>query len=170
MRTKKANKSIDIFHIGFEIGIILKGLNGILEILGGLSLLFIGHSRLNHWLEILTNYVTKYELSEDPDDYFANLLLKFSQGFSINTHNFFIFYLMSHGIIKCILVYLLWRRKLWAYPLTIVALILFIAYQLYRYVISPSDFLIYLTILDIIMIFLTYKEYQRIKPMFILNK
>jgi len=167
---KVKRKKIDIFHIGFEIGIILKGLNGLVEILGGFSLLFIGHNKINEWMDLLTRYLSKYELPGDPNDMVAKFLLNISREFSIDAHHFFIFYLLSHGIIKCFLVYLLWRRKLWAYPLTVVSLILFIAYQLYRYAISSSVFMIYLTVWDILMIFLTYKEYQRIKGLFLSEK
>lgn len=46
------------------------------------------------------------------------------------------------------------------------SLILFIAYQVYRYTLTQSIFLILLTIFDIIMIGLTYLEYKRINAEF----
>ncbi|SBW02812.1 hypothetical protein KL86CLO1_11699 [uncultured Eubacteriales bacterium] len=45
----------------------------------------------------------------------------------------------------------------------IVSLILFIAYQIYRYTLTYSVFLILLSIFDAVMIALTYLEYRRIK-------
>jgi uncharacterized membrane protein len=114
-------------------------------------------------LSVLTRFLTEHELLEDPRDLVANFLLNLSGSFSISTQHFAEFYLMSHGIIKCILILLLWRRKLWAYPLTIVSLILFIAYQVYRYTFTQSEFLILLSIFDAVMIALTYFEYKRIK-------
>jgi uncharacterized membrane protein len=130
-----------------------------MEIIGGVSLLFLTPNRLN----LLTHFLTKHELLEDPRDKVANFLLNLSSSFSISTQHFAVFYLMSHGIIKCILILLLLHRKLWAYPLTIVTLILFIAYQVYRYTLTQSVFLILLTIFDAVMIALTYLEYKRIK-------
>lgn len=53
-------------------------------------------------------------------------------------------------------------RKLWAYPLTIISLILFIAYHVYRYTLTQSMFLILLIVFDLVMIALTYLEYKRI--------
>lgn len=156
---KKVVKSKDLFHISFEIGLLLKGINGLLEIIGGILLLFLNPDRLNKLIILLT----QNELSKDPKDMIANALIALSHSFSISTQQFGIFYLMSHGIIKCILVFLLWRRKMWAYPLTILALVLFIAYQVYRYIISPSGFLILLSIFDIIMIVLTVIEYRKIR-------
>jgi uncharacterized membrane protein len=152
-------KQKDIVHVSFKIGLLLKGIHSLLEIIGEVFLLFSSPNMLN-WL---TRFLTQHELSEDPKDRVANFLITLSNSFSISTQHFAVFYLMSHGIIKCILILLLWRRKLWAYPLTIVSLILFIAYQVYRYTFTQSVFLILLTIFDTVMIALTYLEYKRIK-------
>lgn len=148
-----------MIHKSFEVGILLKGIDGILEMLGGILLKFFNPERLNK----LTILLTQHELSEDPKDIVANFMLRLSSNFSISTQSFGVFYLLSHGIIKILLVILLWRKKVWAYPLTIVSFILFIIYQVYRYIISKSIFLIALTFFDIIMIFLTYAEYIRMK-------
>lgn len=157
MRTKKGVNSKDIVHISFEIGLMLKGINGLMEIIGGFLLLFLNPNRLNK----LIIFLTQNELSEDPKDIVANFMMNISHSFSISAQHFGVFYLLSHGFIKLILIFLLWRKKLWAYPLSIMSLILFIAYQIYRYTISQSVFLILLTIFDIIMIILTFLEYKR---------
>jgi len=156
---KKSIKSKDFIHIGFELGLLIKGIDGLLEILGGFLLLYLNPSRLSS----LTILLTRHELSEDPKDMVANALIRFSQSFSISTQYFGVLYLISHGVIKCFLIILLWQKKLWAYPLTIVSLVLFIAYQMYRYSISQSAFLLLLTAFDIIMIVLTFIEYRRMK-------
>lgn len=152
-------KKRSIVHVSFEIGILLKGIHGFLEILGGISLLFLSPDRLNRLIYLLT----RQALAGDPDDKLANFLIAFGSNLSISTHHFAMIYLISHGIIKFVLVLLLWRKKLWAYPLTIISLILFIAYQVHRYTFTHSSVLILLTIFDIVMIALTYLEYKRIK-------
>lgn len=153
------NETKDIVHIGFEIGLLLKGIHGLTEIVGGALMFFLTPNRLS----ALIHFLTEHELSEDPRDLVANFLLNLSGSFSISTQHFAESYLMSHGIIKCILIVLLWRRKLWAYPLTIVSLILFIAYQIYRYTLTQSVFLILLSIFDTVMIVLTWLEYKNLK-------
>lgn len=155
----KSNPSGKMIHIGFEIGLLLKGLDGLLEIAGGALLLFLNPQRMNALLYLLT----QHELSEDPRDMVANFLVTMGHGFSISTQQFGIVYLMSHGIIKLILILLLWKKKLWAYPLSILSLILFIIYQIYRYTFTHSIFLIPLSLLDAVMIVLTYLEYRRIQ-------
>ncbi|RJE49287.1 MULTISPECIES: DUF2127 domain-containing protein [unclassified Dehalobacter] len=159
MTTPKTNKQKDIFHIGFKIGLLMKGIDGLLEIIGSILLLFLTPDRYNWLIRLLT----QHELSEDPQDLFANYLIHSSPNFSFSTQHFVVFYLLSHGIIKCILVLLLWRQKLWAYPLAILSLILFVVYQLYRYTFTHSAFLILLTIFDVLMIFLTYKESKQVR-------
>jgi uncharacterized membrane protein len=156
---KKSFMKSNLLHEGFEIGLIFKGIDGLLEILGGLILIFLNPEKMNRLLIA----ITQHELSEDPHDIFMNLLLKTSSHFSVSAQMFGIFYLLSHGIIKIILVSLLFRKKLWSYPLTMVLLILFIIYQLYRYSYSHSLWLIFLSIFDIAMICLTWIEYHRIQ-------
>jgi uncharacterized membrane protein len=150
------SKNKDLVHIGFEVGLIIKGIDGLLEILGSFLLLYLNPNRMSS----LVTFLTQHELSEDPKDLVANTLIQFSHGFSISTQAFAIFYLASHGLIKCVLIFLLWRKKLWAYPLTIVSLLLFIAYQMYRYSVHASVSLLLLTVFDIIMIILTFIEYR----------
>jgi uncharacterized membrane protein len=155
----RKNKKLDFFHVSFEIALILKAINGLFEIAGGVLLTFLNQGNLNRIIAMLT----QGELSEDPKDVFAAAILHFSENFSISSQHFGIFYLISHGIIKLILVVILWRKKLWAYPLTIVLLGLFICYQLYRYAVSPSVIMILLTVLDLIVILLTFIEYRNQK-------
>lgn len=152
-------KEKDIVHVSFEIGLLLKGIHGLMEIIDSASLLFLSPDKLN-WL---ARFLTRHELSEDPKDKVANFLITLASSFSISTQHFAMLYLMSHGMIKFVLVLLLWRGKLWAYPLTILSFILFIAYQVYRYTFTHSVFLLLLTIFDVVMIVLTCLEYKRIQ-------
>lgn len=145
--------------MGFEIGLILKGINGLLEIVGGLLLLFLNPNRMDKLIVLLT----QNELSKDPNDKVANALISLGHSLSITSNHFGIYYLMTHGLIKCILIFLLWRKKIWAYPLTMIVLAIFITYQLYRYTISPSAFLIALSVFDGIMVVLIFIEYRKIR-------
>lgn len=153
------NKKNSIFHKSFKIGILVKGIDSVLEMVGGILLIFLNPNRLNKLVTLLT----QHELSEDPKDVVANFIIKLSSHFSLSGQYFGIFYLMSHGIIKLILVIMLWKRKIWAYPLTVVSLILFILYQIYRCTIMYSTGLVLLTVFDIVMIILTLIEYKSIK-------
>lgn len=152
------NKKNNILHKSFKIGILLKGIDAILQMVGGTLLVFLNPHRLSKIVVLLT----QHELSEDPRDIIANFIVKSSMGFNLSTQYFGVFYLISHGIIKLILVIMLWKKKMFAYPLTVFFLALFIIYQIYRYMLSHSVWLIVLTIFDIIMIILTFIEYKNI--------
>ncbi len=57
----------------FEIALILKGLDGVLETIGGVLLLAVPAETLNNWLVS----ATQHELSEDPNDFVFSHLLSF---------------------------------------------------------------------------------------------
>lgn len=158
-RRKRSSEEISVLHKSFEIAILLKGIDGAFEIIGGVLLIFLTPNRLNRLIALLT----QHELSEDPRDVIANLTIRLGAHFSLSSQYFGVFYLVSHGLIKLILIIMLWKRKIWAYPLTVVSLLLFAVYQIYRCTISYSIALVLLTIFDIIMIVLTLIEYRNIK-------
>jgi len=146
-------------HAAFEIGIFFKGLDGAAEILGAFLLFVVPPHAISHALAM----VTQHELSEDPHDFIASHLLRMSERFSANTQFFAAMYLLVHGVVKVLLVWALLRAKLWAYPAAIVVFAAFGVYQMYRYFLSPSFAMIALTVLDIIVIVLTWVEYGRLK-------
>ncbi|AGK97573.1 DUF2127 domain-containing protein [Clostridium pasteurianum] len=159
LENKKINKKNNILHKSFEIGILLKGIDSIFQMIGGILLVFLNPHRLNKIVVLLT----QHELSKNPRDTIANFIVKSSLGFNLSAQHFAVFYLISHGVIKLILVTMLLKKKMFAYPLTIFSLALFIVYQIYRYSHRHSPLLIGLTIFDIIMIILTFMEYQNVK-------
>lgn len=141
----------------FAVGIIGKGLNGAVELLGGLLLLFVTPDRIRQ----LAASWTYGELSEDPQDVIATYLLHTADGLTGSAVLFGAAYLLAHGVVKVVLVVALLMNKLWAYPWMIVVLGLFIGYQLYRIVLSPTAGLIGLTVFDVIIVVLTWREYQQ---------
>lgn len=150
-------------HFSFEVGVLLKGIDGLLEVIGGLALFFVSPSQIN----ALVNFFTRYELSEDPHDLVANYLVKLSHDLFLNAGLFVALYLLSHGIVKLLIVGGLWKDKLWAYPVGIIVFAGFVVYQIYRYTFTFDAWLLILTVLDIIIIWLTWHEYEyrrRSKP------
>jgi len=68
-------------------------------------------------------------------------------------------FLLSHGIVKVLIVAALLKNKLWAYPAGIVIFAGFGVYQMYRYFHTYSPGLLVLSILDLAVILLTWHEY-----------
>jgi uncharacterized membrane protein len=141
----------------FAVGIILKGLDGVLEVAGALILLLVSPATIDQ----LTRALTQHELSEDPHDFLATHLLHFTGSLSGSAVQFGAAYLLSHGIVKIVLVIALLKDKLWAYPWMIAFLIVFIVYQVYRMTFAFSIGLLGLTIFDAFVVWLTWREYGK---------
>lgn len=146
-------------HAAFQIGIIFKGLDGVAEIVGAVLLYFVPPDKISQVLSA----ITQHELSEDRRDFIASNLKQLFERLSPKAQLFAAAYLFSHGVVKVVLVWALQARKLWAYPAAIVIFGAFGVYQIYRYFISPSFALIALTVLDAIVIVLTWMEYGRLR-------
>jgi uncharacterized membrane protein len=146
-------------HQIFEISVLLKGDHALIECIGGLVLTFVSTSVIKN----LVNALTQEELIEDPNDFVAAHLLSLAQSFTVGTQRFYAFYLLSHGVIKVFLVVGLLRNKLWAYPVSLVVLGLFIVYQLYRFSYTHGVGLIVLTVFDVLVMGLIWHEYQLVR-------
>jgi uncharacterized membrane protein len=147
----------DLLDRAFLIGIVLKGLDGCLEVIGGLLLLAVSPTTI----DTLARALTQHELSEDPHDLLANHLLHYTGNLTGSVVHFGAAYLLSHGAVKIVLVAAVLKNYLWAYPLMIVFLLAFIGYQLYRLTFAPSVGLVALTVFDAGVTWLTWREYQR---------
>jgi uncharacterized membrane protein len=146
-------------HQIFEISVLLKGAHALIECIGGLILAFVSTSAITS----LVNALTQEELIEDPNDFIAAHLLSLAQNFTVNTQRFYAFYLLSHGVIKAFLVIGLLRNKLWAYPVSLVVLGLFMVYQLYRFSYTHGFGLIVLTVFDVFVVGLIWHEYRLVR-------
>ena len=145
----------------FRIGVLLKGAHALLECASGAALYFVSTDTIVNFVYLITQ---DGPLS-DPNDYIATRLLSFAQNFSIGSKEFYVFYLLSHGLIKVLLVAGLIRNKLWSYPVSLVVLGLFILYQVYRYSFTQSPLLLILTVFDVVVIGLIWHEYQLVRRM-----
>lgn len=146
-------------HAFFRIGVIAKVVDGALEVIGGVALLFVDPARITGIVRVLT----QHELSLDPHDLVAGVLVRSVQHLSSGTELFAALFLFWHGAVKVGLVLGLLRNRMWAYPTAITAFGAFLVYQLYRYALTRSDWLVVLSILDVGVIALTWLEYRRVR-------
>jgi uncharacterized membrane protein len=145
-----------VSHRAFKFGILIKGLDGLLELIGGSALLLTSRPAIRHAVALLT----RHELIEDPGDFVANHLVQLAQHVSLGTRYFAGFYLLAHGLVKIGMVAGLLRDKRWAYPLAVVLLTAFIGYQAYRIVEQPSPGLALLTAIDVTVLALIVREWR----------
>jgi uncharacterized membrane protein len=96
-----------------------------------------------------------------PHDVLATHLLKTAHGLTGAAVLLVAVYLLTHGVVKVVLVAALLKNQLWAYPWTIAFLGVFIGYQVYRLSLKASVGLTALTIVDVVIAWLTYREYRK---------
>ncbi len=113
----------------FTVSVILKGVDGLLEIAGGLLFLSVDPRTLN----AAVRFLTANEISEDPSDVVANALRRAAAHLTSDIAAFAAIYLVAHGLVKLMLVAGLLRRKHWAFPTALVVLGAFVVYQSYRF-------------------------------------
>jgi uncharacterized membrane protein len=136
-------------HQAFLLSVALKGAHALLELAGGIALYWFSTDSILRWL---------WEASRSSD-----LVARFAHSFSHREHEFYAFYLVSHGIVNGAIVAGLLLRKRWSYYATFVVLTLFIAYQLHRYSYTHDIGLIAISIIDLIVMALAWNEYRVFK-------
>ncbi|MFD6699109.1 MULTISPECIES: DUF2127 domain-containing protein [unclassified Microbacterium] len=140
----------------FAVSIVLKGLDGVVELIGGLALLFISPARLRDWLGDVVSFVlVGHERS--PVFHWA---IHLGDSWGTRTTLFAAAYLLLHGIIKVVLVWALLKQQLWAYPWMLAALGVFIVIQGYELVVHFSWWMLALTLFDVFIVALTAREWQ----------
>jgi uncharacterized membrane protein len=84
-------------HRLFAASVLIKGVDGVLETIGGILFMFVSPKALNS----VVAFLTAHELSEDPDDWFTTTLRHVVHNLSSDTKLFVSAYLVAHGFIKC---------------------------------------------------------------------
>ena len=88
-----------ILHRFFELGILIKGVDGGLELVGGLLLVFLSPVAINR----VVFFFVQGELKEDPTDLVANLILHTMRS-AIEVRLPASVFLIVHGTVKLVLV------------------------------------------------------------------
>jgi uncharacterized membrane protein len=159
--TETATRSTRLIDRVYYLGVIVKGLDGAVEFLAGLVLLFapqLPHLLLGSLSAEAAEHQTPLRI------FLANYIESLDDKLAAAGSFILIFYLLLHGAIKLVLVYCLLRRFHAAYPWAIGVLLAFLAYQVYSTAVSPSLALVLLDLLDAVIIVLVYLEYRRVVP------
>ena len=155
MKFFKPTTLLDKFY---EVGIAIKGIDGLLELIGGVVLLTLSSGTIWHVTDVLTHS----ELAQDPHDFIATHIQHAGHNLATGGHTFAAVFLLLHGAVKVGLVACLWLNKLWAYPLGIAVLGLLLLYQIYQLVIHPTFGMAFLSVLDAAIIWLIWREWRQV--------
>lgn len=141
----------------FNFTLILKAVNGVFEMLGAALILVIPPTLVLKMVEFLTGG----EITQDPDDPIVSAIRSAAESFAVHTHYLLALYLFLHGIVKVILVIGIFKGKRIAYPLFMIALVIFGSYEAYRGFARNETLLQVLAVFDFVVLGLTIHEYRR---------
>jgi uncharacterized membrane protein len=146
-------------HWLFEASLVLKGMFAAAESLGGLGLLLTPNMTIINFV----GWLTSNHLTQEPNADMARWVQHLTQAFPIQVQHFYAFYLLGHGAVKFIMVIMLARRILWAYPGAMALLAGFVVYQVTEYVTHGSFTFLLLSFFDLVMIVLVFREWNVLK-------
>lgn len=151
------NKKQRLIDRAFVVSMWLKGIDGVLELLGSVLLLITSPVLIQR----LALLLVQDELGEDPHDILANVIIRFGHQLG-SARLFTAVYLLSHGAVKVLLVTYLLQRKVKMYPVALAFLSVFAVYQAYLTWQSFSAFFLLLTLFDFLIVFLVWQEYKHL--------
>jgi len=144
-----------MLHNSYLASVLFKLGLGLAQVLTALGLWATSKSQLIGWVA----QVTAAETLQDPTDPLALWLQHAAQGFSIEAHTFYVIYFVGHGLLNIAIALALLARLRWSYVVSIVVLAGFVIYQIMRFFLTLSPMMIVLSIFDIIIIALVWREY-----------
>lgn len=122
----------------YEVGIIIKAIDGFFQLSASLLLLFMTPAAFHTLMSHLGH-----------------------SGETLSAHKTTaILFLFSHGAVKLFLAICLLLNKHWAYPWALAALGVFTIYQMYHIIQRPSVGLAIITIINIGIMYLIYREWN----------
>lgn len=155
-----AQRERDLLWV-FDLALILKAIDGALEVAGATLLYFVPPHLIVRTIE----FVTAGELAADPDDPIAHALRDAARFLSLHTRDLITLYLFLHGLVKIVLVAGIFAGKRVAYPFFIAAQAFFAAYEMYRGLVGANLLLVMLAVIDFAIMLLAIYEYRRRYPL-----
>jgi len=147
--------NVNLIRRLFDIGVILKGIDGALQTVVGL-LLLLKADAIRGWLWMWISH----RPGEKSGDLMATTLAKLAAILSSDTGTFAAYYLIGHGVVKVFLAVNLLRERMWAFPVSIVLFGVFTVYQFHRFTLTHSPTLFCLAVLDLVVIGLIVREWR----------
>lgn len=144
----------------FEIGIVIKGIDGALEMLGGLLLWLVHPALVNSWIQRLT----LHELAEHPQITLWPKVLSYEsthvyKGIAV----FAVIYLLGHGLVKLGIAISLLRTLKYAYQFALGGMAVLIAIELFRLGTHFTIILTVFTLFDFVVTYLIWREWRQYK-------
>lgn len=148
------------FELLFTLSMILKGIDGIIELLGGIAFAALNKEKMLQWFY---DFLMKQKAFDISNETILNWVTAFSHALQTNVRVFITIILIGNGLIKIVMAIALLMRKYAAFPWSLFFLIVLYIYQIVQTIQSPSWFLYFFDAFDLAIILVIWKEYRRLK-------
>lgn len=156
---KNLKNSKAIIRALFYVGLLIKAVDAVIEFIGGFLLLVLSHSLIDRLIQL----IAYPERIEDQNDVIMNYFISISKTLSVSSQHAAAIYMLLHGTIKLAVIWLLFKKKLWAYPLAAIVFTLLIAYEIYSFAHSLSLIVLPLIVIDTALVIVILLEYKRLQ-------
>lgn len=145
----------------FYASLILKGIDGLIEAIVAFVILFFNPPRMQHIIDLVGQGV----IAQHHQQLFLGLDTYVDTHYTDQLRYFLVIYLLIHAAIKLVSVVGLLMNKRWAYPFALITLGILVLYQLHEIIfVKPSIFMILLTVFDVFILWLIWREYKQRYP------
>ena len=146
-------------HKAFWLSLVVKGIDGALQLVGGIAVLVVEPGTLGR----LYRYLTRHLLGSTGDSPEIDFIREAAKQFSMRNESLVAIYLLFHGVIKVLLVYGLLKERLWVFPAAFVGFGLFLALEIYRLTQQFHIGIVVLMCVDCFVITMVWLEYKKVR-------
>lgn len=129
---------------------------GALRVALGVTLLKMIGARFSDIIYLLMSH----EFTGKAGDAVLEQLYKLFETHQFTVTYFIAGYFLFWGSIEIVLSYCLLRHRLWAFPIALALIALFIIYSMFRYTYTHSLTLLGIIIIDIVIMYIIHREYR----------
>ena len=147
-------------HRAFWISLFIKGLDGALQLLGGLAVIFLEPGTLGNAYRWLTRFLFGKHDGNNPE---ADFIRVTAHSFHISVAVLVAIYLLVNGIIKVLLVYGLLKEKLWVFPAACAGFGIMFSLELYRLSVHFYWGIFILMCISVFVITMVILEWRKVK-------
>ena len=146
-------------HNLFSTVMWIRIIYGLVRVVFGLALLkIVGMS----FLDIL-NYLLDKEIVFNPLNFIYTFTVNWLEHNPMYVTYFLASYFIFWGTLDTVLSYNLLKDKHWAFPVSLVLIVVFVIYEIFRFTHTHSLMLLWIIIFDIFLFWLIKREYNRVK-------
>ena len=155
-------KDKSFVHRAFWVSLVIKGIDGALQLAGGIIVLFIEPGTLGKTYRYWSRYLFTSKHRGNPE---AAFIRDAATSFHMSIELLVAIYLLVHGIIKVLLVYGLLKERLWVFPAAFVGFGFFLTLEIYRINAHFYWGIMILMCLDVFVISMVWLEYKKVKAL-----